>query len=214
MQMAAGGRCKKCGAPIEGSSLPPPVAAPPTAAMEPPPLNPYAPPSAPRGGLGNVGADGIYRDGKIVVVSHTATFPDRCVKCNQPAMGFRLKRKLTWHPSGWYALILVHIFIYAIVATIIQKKTIVQVGLCETHRKRRLWLIGLGFAIPLLSGVGCAAAYDDPGAIGVGIIGLLIGIVLLIAGTSILSAANIDDRFARIRGADRRFLESLPPFHG
>ena len=167
MQMAVGGQCKKCGAPLEDGSFSPPRVAPPSAAaMAVGGVNPYAPPSAPRGGVGYGTADGVWRDGKIIVMSHDASFPDRCVKCNQPAAGYRLKRKLTWHPSGWYALILINVLVYAIVASFVQKKALVHVGLCETHRKRRLWLIGLGLALPLLGTIGCGAAIDNPNAIG------------------------------------------------
>lgn len=213
-QMVVGGQCKKCGAPLQdGSFSPPRVVPPPAAPRAPAGINPYAPPSAPLGGVGDRPADGVWQDGKIVVCSHNASFPDRCVKCNQPAGGYRLKRKLTWHPSGWYALILINILVYAIVARIIQKKALLHVGLCETHRKRRLWFMGLGLALPLLGAVGCSAAIENPNAIWIGMIGVISGIVLLIVGTSVLAAESIDERFARIRGAHRRFVESLPPFH-
>ena len=180
--------------------------------MAPTGINPYAPPSAPRGGIGDHPADGVWRDGQIVVCSHNASFPDRCVKCNQPAAGYLLKRKLTWHPSGWYALILINILVYAIVASIIQKKTLLHVGLCETHRKRRVWLMGLGFALPLLAAVGCSAAMENPNAIWIGMIGVISGIVLVIVSTSVLAAESIDERFARIRGAHQRFVASLPAY--
>jgi hypothetical protein len=155
----------------------------------------------------------VWQDGKLVVVSLYADLPDRCVKCNLPAGGYRVKRKLTWHPSGWYALILINLIVYAIVATIIQKKMTVHVGLCEKHRKRRLWLIGLGLGLPLLGGLGCTATLGSDSAIGIGVVGFLAGIVLLIIGTNLLAAESIDDRFARIRGAHRSFLATLPPFH-
>lgn len=214
MQMAVGGQCKKCGAPLEDGSFSRPRVAPgPAAAMAPSGINPYAPPSAPPGGVGYGTADGVWGDGKILVVSHGANLPDRCVKCNQPAAGYRLKRKLTWHPSGWYALILINVLVYAVVASFVQKKRLVHVGLCETHHKRRLWLIGLGLALPLLGAIACGAAIENPNAIGVGIVGLVGGIVLLMVGTNVLTAESIDERFARIRGAHRRFLESLPSFH-
>ena len=212
--MAAGGQCKKCGAPIQDGSLSPPrVVAPPAPPIAPTGTNPYAPPSTPPGGIGNRLAEGVWRDGKIVVCSPNASFPDRCVKCNQPAAGYRLKRKLTWHPSGWYALILINVLVYAIVATIIQKKTLLHIGLCEAHRKRRVWLMGLGLALPLLGAVGCSAAMENPNAIWIGIIGVISGCVALIVGTSVLAAKSIDERFARIRGAHQRFVESLPLFH-
>lgn len=209
MQMAAVGQCKKCGAPLEDGSLSPPRVPPPQAA----PINPYAPPSAPSGGFGDRPADGVWKDGKIVVCSHNASFPDRCVKCNQPAAGYRLKRKLTWHTPGWYFLILINVLVYAIVASIIQKKTLLHVGLCETHRKRRVSLMGIGLALPLLGAAGCSAAIENSNAIWIGIVGVIGGITSLIVGTSVLAAERIDDRFARIRGAHQRFVDSLPPFH-
>jgi hypothetical protein len=124
-----------------------------------------------------------------------------------------LRRKLTWHTPGWYFLILINVLVYAIVATIIQKKTVLHVGLCETHRKRRVLLMGLGFALPLLGAVGCGAAIDNPNAMWIGVIGVISGITLLIVSTSLLAAERIDERFARIRGANQRFVDSLPPFH-
>lgn len=219
MQMGVGGTCKKCGNPLEIRSVTPPrVAPPPPMAPSPAEVNPYAPPSAASGGVGYNAPDGLWQDGKILVASLDAQFPDRCVKCNQPAAGYRLKRKLTWHPSAWYLLIIVHVLIYAIVATFIQKKTIVHIGLCETHRKRRSWLIGLGLALPLLAIAGCTAMMGDPNRVGAGVglgaLGALAGVVLLIVGSNVLSAASIDERFARIKGAHRLFLASLPSFHG
>ena len=213
MQMVVGGQCKKCGAAIEGGSLaPPPVAVAPVPAMAPATINPYAPPSVATSGVTHRGAEGVWRDGKIVVVSHDADFPDRCVKCNESAAGYRLKRRLTWHPAGWYLLILISVLVYALVATFIQKKVLVHVGLCETHRKRRLSLIWLGLGVPLLGAAGCGAVIDDSMGIWIGLVGIIGGLILLIVGTSVLAAERIDERFARIRGANRRFLESLPPF--
>lgn len=215
MQMSTTGQCKKCGVPLAVQSVRPRSVARPPAA-QPPPLddNPYVPPQTALGGLHGQASDGIFRDGKTLVASHDALFPDRCVKCNQPAGGYRLKRRLTWHPQGWYALILVNVLVYAVVATIIQKKCEFQVGLCARHRQRRLGSIGLGLALPLLGGVGCTMRIEDPSGIWIGILSFAVGMVLLIAGTSVLSAQRIDERFAHIRGASPTFLASLPPFHG
>src|SRR5438045_334031 len=42
-------------------------------------------------------SNGIWRDGKTLVMMKEAFLPDRCVKCNGPANGYRLRRRLSWH---------------------------------------------------------------------------------------------------------------------
>src|SRR5258706_76322 len=49
-----------------------------------------------------VGDAAIWRDKKVLVLGVRAALPDRCIKCNAPAEGSRLKRTLYWHPPGWY----------------------------------------------------------------------------------------------------------------
>lgn len=105
MQMGMSAQCTKCGSPLVARAVVPgraPVAAPGD-------VNPYAPPRASIGGVGSQAPEGVWRDGKTLVVSHDADLPDRCVKCNQRADGYRLKRRLAWHPSGWYALVLIYL---------------------------------------------------------------------------------------------------------
>jgi len=50
---------------------------------------------------------GVWRDNKTLVMTKDALLPDQCVKCNAPAHGFKLKRKLTWHHPALYLIILV-----------------------------------------------------------------------------------------------------------
>lgn len=60
-------------------------------------INPYAAPQ--HGIVVNPPAvdpsGGVWRDGKLLVMHKKAVLPDRCVKCNQPAGGRRLKRSLS-----------------------------------------------------------------------------------------------------------------------
>jgi len=176
--------------------------------------NPYSPPSVPTHatGVGSPG-EGVFQDGQVLVASRNASFPDRCLKCNAAAEGYRLKRRLTWHGPQWYFLILLNILIYALVASFVQEKMNVLVGLCDVHRRRRTRLLGLGFGIPLLGIAGCSMAMENPNAFGIGTLSVLVGLVLLVVGSQLVKAESIDERFARIRGADPRFLASLPPFH-
>src|SRR5947209_4833751 len=51
-------------------------------------------------------AAGVWHSGKDVVAAKGASFPDRCVKCNAPCHGWRLKRNLYWYPPYVFLLIL------------------------------------------------------------------------------------------------------------
>ena len=104
----------------------------------------------------NPSGEGMWSEGKLLVMRKEAEFPDRCVKCNAPAEGYRLKRKLSWS-SAWYGLILLSIFIiwvfalilYLLVHLIARKQATVWVPICPRHRRSRKlftligWMSGL-----------------------------------------------------------------------
>ena len=58
---------------------------------------------------------GVWRDGDILVMHKEAVLPDRCIKCNAPCNGYRLKRNLSWHRPAWFLLIFISLWIYLIV---------------------------------------------------------------------------------------------------
>ena len=49
---------------------------------------------------------GVWRDKATLIMSKDAQLPARCIKCNAPATGARLKKKLSWHHPAIYLLIL------------------------------------------------------------------------------------------------------------
>src|ERR1035438_9056155 len=53
-------------------------------------------------GVPTSGGIGLWRKEKKLVTRSETPFPDRCVKCNAPANGFRLKRVLYWHHPAYY----------------------------------------------------------------------------------------------------------------
>jgi hypothetical protein len=79
----------------------------------------------------------IWRSDKLLVAAPGAELPDRCVKCNAPAGGRRLKRTLYYHHPAIYLLLLCNLIIFAIVALIVRKRAVLQIGLCEHHLARR-----------------------------------------------------------------------------
>src|SRR6266446_5069294 len=48
----------------------------------------------------------VWQDRGLLVIRKGAVLPDRCVKCNAPAEGYRLKRNLAWHQPAIYLTIL------------------------------------------------------------------------------------------------------------
>lgn len=163
-----------------------------------------------------------WQDGKKLVTRDEAALPARCCKCNAPASDQPLKRKLYWHPPGYYWLILVGviarigILLYIIVAIFVRKRATVHVYLCPTHYRRRKLLLIVGWT-----------------AFAVGFIGVMIGavtktlwltlfcplllvvsLVARIMGGRVLTASRIKDGVVWIKGAGKDFLASLPPWIG
>ncbi len=173
--------------------------------------NPYAAPRAetdldPR--FGGVGA-ALRREGDLLVVPTLgASFPPRCVICNQPAQR-RLRRKLFWHPPGYYALICIGALIYVIAAMIVRKSAAFEVGLCDEHLARRrngIILGALGAPLCFVAGI---VVVDRLPAMTLVLIAVAFGLLvasLLMA--RVVTAARIQDNFAWIK-VGKPFLESI-----
>lgn len=175
--------------------------------------NPFAPPKA---SLSPANPEGIWRDGKILVLTPGSVLPPRCVKCNAPAVQPQRKRKIYWHQPWIYLLVLLNVLIYLIVALIVRKQATVAPGLCPTHR-RRYWIgIAVGWSgVPLGLLLAIASAATDECLWG--ILGLIVFLAALVAGiilSRIVLAERIDKDFVRLKGCGRAFLESFPEFHG
>ena len=182
--------------------------------------NPYAPTPASleRGTTSNqVHVTGVWRDGNVLVMQPGAPLPNRCVKCNESAEPPTGERKLYWHHPGIYALIIINMLIYIIVALVVRKSAIVSPGLCLEHQKRRrnaiivAWLgVLLGFALFYAAAV---TTSDNSAQLSLGgLLLLLAGIIWGIVFGRIVHAKRIDTAYVRLKGCGTQFLESLPPF--
>jgi hypothetical protein len=165
------------------------------------------------------GGVGLWRRRKEVVVALNASFPDRCVKCNQPAEDKRLKRQLFWHHPALYVLIVFPgLLIYAIVAICVRKRATFLVGLCERHRSRRTRAMLIAWAV-FVAGLGCfffasttsgeTAAY----AILAGVVAVLAAGITGAVVSRVVHAKKIDTSHAFVGGASPEFLASLPEWH-
>jgi hypothetical protein len=161
-------------------------------------------------------AGGLWRTNNRLVTRSETPFPDRCVRCNAPANGYRLKRQLYWHPPAYYLFILLNLLIYAIVAICVRKKAIVHIGLCDKHRVRRKWGIVMCW-LGVLGGLGMIVG----GAIGGSGIVALLGVVLLLGGAIYggltgagISATKITRENVWLKGVNKDFLAELPEWSG
>jgi hypothetical protein len=173
--------------------------------------NRYAPPKAAL--EDRTGAETeMWREGKVLAMRKGGQFPHRCIKCNEPAVAPGRRQKLSWHPPGWYLLIFLAVLLYVIVALIVRKKAVVEVGLCERHQKRVLWgrIVGWGGFVALI-GLCFGAAGQQSGDLG--LVALVLALPWLIATVTLnrlLVPHRIDDSFVRLKGCGPAFLRSLP----
>jgi hypothetical protein len=152
------------------------------------------------------------RQGKTLIVPAGAQLPHRCVKCNAPA---ELElRKFSWHHPAWYLTILIGVVVYAVLATFIQKRTQIEIGLCARHRaRRRNWRIAavvilLGSVASLFSGLG--REVDGQAFVVLGAMGIFAAMVAAIIAGRNLSPSRIDESGAALAGCGPAFLASLP----
>ncbi|MGJ8641404.1 MAG: DUF4339 domain-containing protein [Opitutaceae bacterium] len=153
----------------------------------------------------------IWREGRDLVFVKDTALPCRCVKCNQPAEGGLIDRKLSYYPSWVNLLILLNLLIMLIVAACISKKAIVEVPVCELHRAQlkqgimMSWLFCLGGIAMVF-----VAIWMSLGWLAIaGVFSLIIGIVFGMTRGRLVYATKIDDTYVWMRGAGAAYLDEL-----
>jgi hypothetical protein len=143
--------------------------------------------------------------------------PARCVKCNEPAAEPTPARRLFWHPRIYFALLLVSVPVYVVVALIVRRKAVVSPGLCKTHKRRRRWFLGLAWLgfLGFCAMISVFEAIDwyrwaslEQAAFILTIICMMVGAL----GARMVFPASIGPEYVRLRGCGDPFLNSLPPF--
>ena len=155
---------------------------------------------------------GVWRDQSSLVMTRDAVLPDRCVKCNAAANGFRLKRKLAWHHPAIYLLAFLAVLIYALVAGIVSKRAIIYVGLCADHVRLRRFKLAVGWLLLATGFIGAIVAFSYNSGIG-GLLGFAVfmfAVVWLIVVTRVVKPKRIDDQLIWITGMNSDFLAQLP----
>jgi len=155
----------------------------------------------------------VWRDRKKVKTYNRETLPARCYKCNHPVEDRPFKRKLYWHHPAYYLLILLKTIPYFIVALIVRSRATVFVYLCPRHAKRRKYFM-IGFGSLLVLGIvltlgGMMKSESIWMDIGLFIIGIAIAVGRF--GTRFVGTSRIHGDTVWLKGAGKKFLESLPP---
>lgn len=157
----------------------------------------------------------VWRSNALLVMTKQASLPNRCIKCNAPT-GERLKRKLQWHHPALYLLILVSILVYAVVAMVVRKTAVVNIGLCEEHRESRKLSIIITVLLAFVAALSSIAAvqFESP-------LLFFVALALVLAATiygsltiRVVAPTKIDEHFVWIKGADSTYLQEFPDWTG
>jgi hypothetical protein len=184
-------------------------------------VNPYAPSRASLTATDRASAiddNSVWRDGNVLITLVDSEMPHRCVKCNEPADEPTKKRRVYWHHSALYLLVISPL-IYAIVALVVRKKASVSAGLCTVHKNRRRNALIFGWTGTIVGllflGHGSGSGSPTAGAqMLVGILAILVSIIVGMIFARVVYAKKIDKTYVRLKGCGVAFLDSLPQFTG
>jgi len=163
---------------------------------------------------------GIWTYGNILVMHRQAELPTQCIKCGAPGDGTLMKRKLSWHPSWAYLIILANLIIYIIVAAIISHRATIMVGLCPKHRARRrthmliAWLLFFAAIVAFFVAGNLGRGNDDlVAALIIGGITLILASLIwaVVVGQMIVTPYKIDPQYVWLKGVGKEYLDQFPP---
>jgi hypothetical protein len=161
---------------------------------------------------------GLWRQGNLLVMHKNAPLPDVCLKSNQPATR-RLKRNLSWHHPALYLVILLHLFIYIIVALIMRKTAKIYIPLTEDwfqRRRQRMMVAWIAVLLSLLLfGLGASAVDREAWGAWAIILALLLFLAAAIYGIvacRLVSPKRMTDNYIWLKGVHPDFLDRLEPW--
>ncbi len=180
-------------------------------------INPYASPQTHSGVPleAELVESSAWRNGNLLIVGHNAVLPPRCVKCNAPTDRPHKRFRMTWYSPLAYLGLLLGLVPFVLIVLLIQRKLVLDVGICEEHRHRRrlgivVGLLGsaMGFGLIVLGLVQFTESMALPFCSGLALIG--VSLVFCIRMTRIVWPKHIDKRFAEVHGVCPEFLDALP----
>ena len=188
--------------------------------------NPFAAPQviqAPPQKQATVVDEGIWSDGKLLVVSRRALLPPVCVLTNQEPKR-SLKRTYYWHHPAVFLSIFAGLLIYVILALVLRKSQRIDLPLSETALKKRktallvCWFFGLLFVAGIVgSFIALASETFGHGNGWIGgllsagsFVGLLITAVIGGRYAGVLKPKKITEDYGWFKGASPEYLKRFP----
>ena len=150
---------------------------------------------------------------RYVITDQYAHWPGRCFKCNSPTE-YKKEVKLYYLNPWWYLTILIAALITIIVYYVARKKIVIDLPMCDVHRKKRKNFIIFQSVLLVTffaSLVGSfVTAQDD-----LALFALLTFLVLVISAMAgrLIVVAKFKNGKAWVSGAGKPFLNSLPVFN-
>jgi MFS family permease len=158
-------------------------------------------------------AVGLYRAGEQLLVVGSPSFPDSCVRCEQPAEGYRKKVNLSWHHPLVYLGILAGALPYAVLAIAMSKRATLHLPVCPGCRRRRGWALALVWAslAVLIGGIVGSAVLDRGEPLLAGFLLFLVMVIIGAVMAPIVAPARIDD-YSRVwlKRVAPGYLQGLP----
>jgi hypothetical protein len=148
------------------------------------------------------------RDNYLVVSRATATLPQFCVKCGEPATKV-LRKTFFWHNPAYYLTIfLCSPLIYVLVTSFVSKKMPMGYFLCKAHAARRRNLL-IAATLLLLGSIPLGVAFREGLGIPIASVGFLAGLVVMVLATNTLRPVKMTDTEATYTGVGELFLRKF-----
>jgi len=173
-------------------------------------------------------------------MDRAGTLPDRCVACNAPAAGYRLRRTLYCSPLAWklgafatpFAVMFLGlslevfwmaaafwplVILLLIAHAFVRRSLKLELGVCTRHRLLRYFSLAL--AIACMCGVGAGIITFRTGYVAAWLLlGSILGLLVLIVLQSTLGAQavklkRLSDEHAWLAGTGEPFRGALPELH-
>jgi hypothetical protein len=167
-----------------------------------------------------VDATSQWRWRDFLLVPREATLPGMCIKCGEPTDRPLKKQRVYWYTPWVLLALLIHFWVFIILALIVRRKGVVFRALCEKHERRRRRAIAIAWTL-CLSGVGLIAygiylsstrRQNDlmAGCMMAAVVLLLAGLIVGIRGARALQVKYIDKNVIWLKKLPLQFYAHLP----
>jgi hypothetical protein len=178
--------------------------------------NPYAAPQPSTHVAQSTDTPGAWRSGKMLVVNRQAVLPDRCVRCNAPAEGYRKRKVFSWFPPLLALTLLLGFIPFLFIVLIASKKMPIRYGVCAAHvrqRRNTMLFAWLGAIASFVIMIGGAVLPGNAALVSLlGLVSLIVAILYGMFASRHLTPKRIDKQHAWLLGVSPDYLSSLPEF--